>query len=69
MSENPTDRKYKNLTDEELVRLSVENKENFYYLIKRYEKKLLSYINRITNITQQESEDILQDIFIKVYCV
>ena len=68
MSENPTDRKYKNLTDEELVRLSVENKENFYYLIKRYEKKLLSYINRITNITQQESEDILQDIFIKVYC-
>jgi len=68
MAENPKDGKFKNLTDEELVQLSIENKENYYYLIKRYEVKLMHYIHRLTNITQQESEDILQDIFIKVYC-
>ena len=67
MPENPKDGEIKNLTDEELVRLSLESKENFYYLIKRYEVKLLGYIHRITDITQQESEDILQDIFIQVY--
>jgi len=68
MSENSTVRKIEKLTDEELVRLSVGNKNYFYYLIKRYEKKLLRYINRISDITHPESEDILQDIFIKVYC-
>ena len=68
MSEEPRNNQYKKLTDEELVRLSLENKENFYHLIKRYEWKLLRYIHRLTDITQQESEDVLQDIFIKVYC-
>lgn len=60
--------KFEHVSDEELVRLSLDNKENFYFLMKRYEKKLLRYIHRITDITQQESEDILQDIFIKVFC-
>jgi RNA polymerase sigma-70 factor (ECF subfamily) len=68
MSENSTVSKIEKLTDEELVRLSLGNKKIFYYLIKRYERKLLRYINRISDITQPESEDILQDIFIKVYC-
>lgn len=68
MSENSTIRKIEKLTDEELVQLSLGNKKYFYYLIKRYEKKLLRYINRISDITHPESEDILQDIFIKVYC-
>lgn len=56
------------LADEELVLLSLQNKEHFYYLIKRYEKKLRRYINRISDLTRPESEDILQEIFIKVYC-
>jgi len=67
MKENSTVSKIENLTDEELVHLSLENKEYFYYLIKRYEKKLQRYINRISDITISESEDILQDIFIKTY--
>ena len=67
MLENPTYKKYENKSDLELVQLSLENKENFYYLIKRYELKLSRYIRRLTNVSQEESEDILQDIFIKLY--
>jgi len=67
MLENPTYNKYENMSDLELVKLSLENKENFYYLIKRYELKIFHYIRRLTNVSQEEREDILQDIFIKVY--
>lgn len=67
MLENPTYNKYENMSDLELVQLSLENKENFYYLIKRYELKIFHYIRRLTNVSQEEREDILQDIFIKVY--
>lgn len=55
------------MPDEELVRRSLENRELFYYLIKRYELRLLKYIKRITNVTHEEAEDLLQEIFIKVY--
>ena len=66
MIENQTYNKYENMTDSELVQLSLENKENFHYLIKRYELKIVHYIKRSTHVNQEESEDILQDIFIKV---
>jgi len=58
---------YRNLSDEELVQKSLDNRDDFYYLIKRYESKLLKYIKRITNVTNEEAEDLLQEIFIKVY--
>jgi RNA polymerase sigma-70 factor (ECF subfamily) len=56
-----------NKTDEDLVKLSLENEEYFGYIINRYEKKLLRYISRITNINQEELHDILQDTFISAY--
>ena len=67
MLENQTYNKSENMSDLELVQLALENKENFYYLIKRYELKIFHYIRRLTNVSQEETEDILQDIFIKVY--
>ena len=67
MLENPTYNTYANKSDLELVQLSLENKETFYYLVKRYEGKISQYIRRLTNVSQEETEDILQDIFIKVY--
>lgn len=60
----------KNLTDtsdQELVSLTLENQDNFGYLIERYEQKLLRYIKRLSNINQETAEDILQETFIKVY--
>ncbi len=58
---------YQHLTDEILVQKSLEDREVFYYLIKRYETKLLRYTKRITHVTPEEAEDLLQEIFIKVY--
>jgi RNA polymerase sigma-70 factor (ECF subfamily) len=54
-------------TDEELVAQTLENRDVFTYLINRYENKLYNYIRRITNIPPDEAEDVLQDIFIKVF--
>lgn len=56
-----------NLTDDQLVDLSLKDDNNFYYLMKRYEKKIDSYIRRIANINRESAEDILQEVFIKVY--
>ncbi len=54
-------------TDKELVDSALKNKDNFACLIKKYENKLLAYILRISNVRAEETEDILQDVFIKVY--
>jgi len=58
---------FKEKTDEELVSLTLEDQDVFLYLVRRYESKLFRYISRISNVDQDEVEDILQDIFIKVY--
>ena len=58
---------YNEKSDIELVNLSLENQENFIYLVNRYKEKLLRYIRRLTNIDPEECEDILQEVFIKVY--
>jgi len=54
-------------TDEELVILVLEDQDYFLYLVRKYEKKLSRYISRISNLNQDDIEDVLQDIFIKVY--
>lgn len=54
-------------TDEELVELALENQYHFLHLINRYEKKLLNYIARISGVAREEAEDILQEVFIKIY--
>ena len=54
-------------TDEELVSLVLEDQDYFLYLVRRYEQKLFRYIARISSLSQDDIEDVLQDIFIKVY--
>lgn len=56
-----------NLPDEKLVDLVLQNQDNFLYLMKRYESKLMRYILRLSNVRHEEAEDILQEVFIKVY--
>lgn len=58
---------YQNLSDEELVKQSLANQENYVYLIRRYEKPLLRYVLRLSNFSHDEAEDVLQEVFIKVY--
>lgn len=59
--------KHDNLSDIQLVQLSLKDLRNFEYLVERYEPLLLRYMKRITNVGREEVEDLLQDIFIKVY--
>lgn len=53
--------------DEDLVALVLLDQDYFLCLIKRYETQLFSYVRRISNLREDEIEDILQDVFIKVY--
>ncbi|MCX6807316.1 MAG: sigma-70 family RNA polymerase sigma factor [Patescibacteria group bacterium] len=55
------------ISDENLAKLSITNQDYFYHLLKRYEKKMLRYIMRTTDVSFQGAEDITQNIFIKVY--
>jgi len=60
-------RSYLDKTDEELVTLSLEDKGYYKYLVERYEEKLLRYIVRLSGLSKEDAEDILQDVFIKAY--
>jgi len=55
------------LSDTELVKLTLANQDNFVYLVDRYKGKLSSYVKRLTNANNEDAEDILQEVFIKVY--
>lgn len=55
------------LTDEELVSLTLENQDYLLFLINRYKGKLFNYIRRITNVSPDDVEDLLQEVFLKVY--
>ncbi|MBU0990876.1 MAG: RNA polymerase sigma factor [Proteobacteria bacterium] len=56
-----------NITDEALLALSEHDQDSFYALMKRYEKKLFAYIRRMTPMSREDAEDILQEVYIKVY--
>lgn len=54
-------------SDEELAGLTRTNPDFYYYMVKRYESKILRYIRRISNLTKETSEDLGQEIFLKAY--
>jgi len=55
-------------SDKDIVKLiSSWDIDAFYCIALKYEKKLLKYINRITNTSYEETENILQEVFIKAY--
>ncbi len=54
-------------TDAELVQLTLKDQNFFICLMQKYEQKLLRYIQRISNFSLEEAEDILQEVFIKIY--
>ena len=54
-------------TDVEIVAATLQDTQAFAVLVLRYEAKLLRYIRRIGIRNVEDSEDVLQEIFIKVY--
>lgn len=54
-------------SDNEIVELVLKDQEYFLHIVNRYKHQLIVYIRRLTNIREEEAEDILQDVFLKVY--
>ena len=54
-------------TDEELVALTIQNKQRYLYLMQRYEQKLIRYVQRIILCSREDAEDVVQETFIKTY--
>ncbi|NCD00827.1 sigma-70 family RNA polymerase sigma factor [bacterium] len=54
-------------TDQDLVLMALENKDNFLYIVNKYQEALKRYIRRLSNFNNQDVEDVLQNVFIKTY--
>lgn len=54
-------------TDEELVSLTLQNKEYFAVIVDRYAGRLNRYVMRISGVAREEAEDIVQESFVKAY--
>ncbi len=59
--------KCQNKNDEELIILTLKDQEYFSCIIKRYKYKLYNYIRRISSASEEDAEDILQEVFMKTY--
>jgi len=57
----------KALTDNNLVELAKESSEMFGLLMERYQGPLFHYVRRITQLPAEDVQDLLQEVFIKIY--
>jgi RNA polymerase sigma-70 factor (ECF subfamily) len=57
----------KQISDKELVKKSLENKDYFLLLSTRYEAPLLRYIKRLSGLNHEDAQDVLQEVYIKIY--
>jgi len=55
------------ITDQALVARAIQDKQAFAAIIRRYENPLLRYINRLGCKDSFMAQDLLQEIFIKIY--
>lgn len=55
------------LNDEQWVVRALKNPDDFFCLVIKYEPLLLRYIRRISGISDEASQDIVQEVFIKAY--
>ena len=54
-------------SDESLVKEILKDPENLNFLINRYWQQLFFFVRRISYFSSEDTEDILQEVFIKVY--
>jgi RNA polymerase sigma-70 factor (ECF subfamily) len=58
---------YSSLDDKELVAAALRDRNAFAQIVRRYEAPLARYVQRLLGGTGQSAEDVLQDVFLKVY--
>lgn len=54
-------------SDQEIINYVIENKECYRLIIERYQEKLARYVRRISGVPAESVEDIVQEVFLKVY--
>jgi RNA polymerase sigma-70 factor (ECF subfamily) len=59
--------KIEDKTDEQLVAMTLKNENAYAFLVERYEEKLGRYVTRISGGTKEDTEDVLQDVFLSAY--
>jgi RNA polymerase sigma-70 factor, ECF subfamily len=59
--------KKESLTDSELIEMAKQNPESFGILMERYQGPLFHYIRRISQLPKDDINDLLQEVFIKIY--
>lgn len=57
----------KDLTDSEIVSMSLKNLDYFSCLFQRFEAELTRYLQRIGGLEDPEIQDILQESFVKIW--
>lgn len=55
------------LKDEQIALMSMEDERHFKILMDRYERKMKIYVKRITGASNETVEDVVQEVFFKVY--
>jgi RNA polymerase sigma-70 factor (ECF subfamily) len=55
------------MSDEQLVVMTLKDSDAYRFLIERYEEKLTRYVLRISGGSKEDVEDTLQDVFISAY--
>jgi len=58
---------FEKLTDEELAALAIKDEAAFKLIISRYKDRLFYYLKRLTLLHNDDLDDILQQVFIKIY--
>ncbi|MGW8185524.1 MAG: RNA polymerase sigma factor [Candidatus Moraniibacteriota bacterium] len=56
-----------NADDKDLVIAAKKNSDEFQAIVTRYWGRLFCYIRRMSYFSQEDIEDILQEVFIKIY--
>lgn len=59
--------KEKSYSDADLIELAKISPESFGILMERYQGPLFHYIRRISQLPKDDIEDLLQEVFIKIY--
>ena len=67
MADTPQDREQPQFSDQDLVTKTIKNKQAFAAIVPRYEAPLLRYISRLGCKDSAAAQDLLQEIFVKIF--
>ncbi|MFH0820507.1 MAG: sigma-70 family RNA polymerase sigma factor, partial [Candidatus Peregrinibacteria bacterium] len=55
------------MNDLELVKKALENPDHYAAIIERYEKMLLRFVHGLSQLSEPDAEDVIQNVFLKAY--